>query len=644
MNIEILWDRKRRAVEQTPGLRFTYGGQGFDSIGGLSSLKELGSGLFANPAKRPGVVVFIDEIEKWASGIMGGSGDNGVDKDAFSVVLREIAEHEYPGITLVGPPGTGKCHGKDTPIMMSNGMAKMVQDVRVGESLMGPDGKSRRVLSVATGIDDLYRVIPTKGDAYTINSAHILSLKMSSNASGHKKGDIVNICLADYLASSGSFKHYAKGYRVGLNFEEKPVLIDPYVFGVWLGDGHTYHPLFTTPEPEIVDYLRSYADNLGLVFKEINHQNAGAATTYSLNSGIKGNRCHGVNTFLIALEKYGVIGKKEIPSAYLINSRQVRLELLAGIIDTDGFLTSGGYEITFKSEILMDDVIFLARSLGFAAYKKERKISLHEAHEEIYYRAYISGDVDEIPVIVPRRKAPPRKMNKSVLNVGITIEPIGRGDYYGFTLDGDHLYLLGDFTVTHNTIYARALAAENNVPLLEVDLGEAKGSLVGESQQKIRGVFRTIHALAGPGGAIIVAAANSLPDDIPSELMRRVAELGVYFVDLPDGKERDVIWDIQMKRFGIESSGLDLYFDKDWTGAEIRACCNIATRLNCDIQTAAKRVIPISRSNPESINRLRKQAAGRWQSANEIGPYVCPSDYEIPKPTGNRKIDFEGAK
>ncbi len=63
-----LWDRKRRAVEQTPGLRFSYGGSGFDSIGGLDSLKSLGKGLFANPDKRPGVVVFIDEIEKWPAG------------------------------------------------------------------------------------------------------------------------------------------------------------------------------------------------------------------------------------------------------------------------------------------------------------------------------------------------------------------------------------------------------------------------------------------------------------------------------------------------------------------------------------------------------------------------------------------------
>ncbi len=258
---------------------------------------------------------------------MGASGDNGVDKDAFSVVLREIAEHEYPGITLVGPPGTGKCHGKNTPIMMFDGSTKMVQNVEPGELLMGPDSKPRKVLSTARGYGNLYRVFPTKGMSYVVNEDHILSLKMNVACSGKRKGEIVNIGVLDYLKSSQTFRDHAKGYRVGVDFAEKSVEIDPYILGVWIGDGQNHHPMVTTPDVEVFNALASYAFANELELKAINHQNSGLATTYSITSGFTGTECHGKNKFLLGLNSYRLIANKHLPSDYLINSRKVRLEL-----------------------------------------------------------------------------------------------------------------------------------------------------------------------------------------------------------------------------------------------------------------------------------------------------------------------------
>ena len=185
--------------------------------------------------------------------------------------------------------------------------------------------------------------------------------------------------------------------------------------------------MVTTPDVEVFNALASYAFANELELKAINHQNSGLATTYSITSGFTGTECHGKNKFLLGLNSYRLIANKHLPNDYLINSRKVRLELLAGIIDTDGCLNSGGYEIMFKSEYLLDQVIWLARSLGFAAYKREKKVSAFNVHEGTYYRANISGDVDQIPVKVERKKAPARQINKDVLNVGIKILPIGKG-------------------------------------------------------------------------------------------------------------------------------------------------------------------------------------------------------------------------
>ena len=82
-------------------------------------------------------------------------------------------------IAIKGPMGTGKCLGFNTPIMMYDGSIKMVQDVVVGDVIMGDDSTPRNILSLASGVDDMYDVTSVKGDKYTVNSEHILSLKPS---------------------------------------------------------------------------------------------------------------------------------------------------------------------------------------------------------------------------------------------------------------------------------------------------------------------------------------------------------------------------------------------------------------------------------------------------------------------------------
>lgn len=157
------------------------------------------------------------------------------------------------------------------------------------------------------------------------------------------------------------------------------------------------------------------------------------------------------NPLTVHLKSYGLIRNKHIPLDYKAGSRETRLEILAGLMDTDGSYTGKGYDFISKRRQLSEDVAFVARSLGMAAYVASSTKSCNGGAPAEYWRVSISGDVDQIPCRLPHKKARPRLQKKSVLRTGIKIEPIGVGDYFGFDIDGDRLFMLGDFTVTHNT-------------------------------------------------------------------------------------------------------------------------------------------------------------------------------------------------
>ena len=358
--------------------------------------------------------------------------------------------------------GSGKCMGIDTPIMMYNGDIKMVQDIKVGDQLMGDDSTPRNVLSLARGREMMYDIIPAKGDKYTVNESHILSLKMSCSYNNKKynhlkKNDIYDVSLLEYLNLPKGFKHILKGYRVGVEFTPKDVDIEPYALGYWLGDGTSSNANITTEEACVVEYFTNYVEKIGC---EIRNFKDSLTTRNSLHYSISGKKIDSNkrqnNKLLIMLRNHNLLLNKHIPKIYKCNSRQVRLELLAGIIDSDGSATHGGYDIIQKNETLLDDIIYVARSLGFAAYKKECKKSCMykgEKKEGVYYRTNIHGKgLEDIPVKCERKKVEPRRQIKDALNTGIKVEKREIDNYYGFELDGNRRYLLGDYTVTHNTV------------------------------------------------------------------------------------------------------------------------------------------------------------------------------------------------
>ena len=345
------------------------------------------------------------------------------------------------GIIIYGPPG---CHAKGTKILMFNGTTKNVEDVIVGDRLMGPDSKPREVLKLAKGKESMVKIIPIKGESFIVNMGHILHLTPSG--CDNLTASPINMSFGDWLQQGNSFKERYKLTRTGVEFEEKSLPIEPYMLGMWLGDGTSHITDITTMDSEIKEYLQDYANRHKMTLKHRESTSKGKASTYGITNGV-GQK----NPLLTALQELELIRNKHVPHIYKTGNRLQRLELLAGLMDSDGHLSSGGFDFISKFERLADDVVYLARSLGFAAYKSICEKSCQNDFIGTYFRLSISGNVGEIPCKLSRKQAEKRKQIKNVLRTGFSYEILPVDDYYGFSLDLDHLYLTEDFMIHHNS-------------------------------------------------------------------------------------------------------------------------------------------------------------------------------------------------
>jgi hypothetical protein len=354
---------------------------------------------------------------------------------------------------------TAGCLGKDAKVLMFDGSTKLSQEICVGDVLMGPDSCPRNVLKIDSGISNLYEVSPKKGEKWICNDEHIFtvhdqyitrSMRLYNSA---KTSDIVDKHIKEILKfqkNNGEIGHL-KLVRTGVEFKEETIPIDPYLLGLWLAEGtkHKGNPYFSIckQDSDIIDYLLSYPLPKGIECK-IKDDSENCVQVRFVGCGSK-------NIFREEFKKcIDELGNVFIPQNYLINSVENRLRLLAGLIDGDGYKKSDGccFSISTKWESLGEGIVYLVRSLGlYPSYKWKRSTIKSRNFEAYYFRIGISGHTEIIPNILSRKKASKRKQIKDVLHTGFSLKPIGKGAWFGFTVDGDNRYLLGDFTITHNS-------------------------------------------------------------------------------------------------------------------------------------------------------------------------------------------------
>jgi len=359
-------------------------------------------------------------------------------------------------VNLLSASGTGKCHGKGTKVLMHDMSVKLVEDIVVGEYLMSPDGSAREVLSIHTGQDNLYRVKQNKGEDYTVNSEHVLSLKSNKDVKsrGFKRGGVVNISTKEFIELPKYYKNSVlKGYTADLTnlgkngTEEDHDLL--YLIGLWLADGARGSTRITVnkSDVEIVEFIKYCASKFSYKLNTPPTCDKENCTAFDISKG-----------FFKVLDKYGVRQEKSIPKELLTMDYQSRLQLLAGILDGDAHLTTKNtFEVCLKDTPLVEGVIKLARSVGLRVTVRDKFSKCQNFDGATYKRVSISGSTSKIPNILTRKKAQHRMQVKNPLHTGVSVEPIGFGTYYGFSVDKDNLYCLGDFTVTHNSTFCDAM-------------------------------------------------------------------------------------------------------------------------------------------------------------------------------------------
>jgi hypothetical protein len=387
-----------------------------------------------------------------------------VDKffEKLHVYQEEGIQNPRRGVLIFGPPG---CHAKGTKVLMYDGSTKNIEDVAVGDKLMGPDSKERDVLALCRGKERMVKVKPTKGEEFIINESHILHLTPSAQWSFQTP---INIKFKDFINETKCLRERLKLTRTGVNFEEKKLPLDPYFLGIWLGDGNSDSAAVTTADIEIEHYVEKIAKEYDLKIMSYKQTSTSKCKTMKMTTGNgpRGDLGINKNPIINILRDLKVLNNKHIPQIYLTGSRKQRLELLAGLIDTDG--TTGfsdsavskgkfgtGYSYATKLETLADNVVYLCRSLGYAAYKFKKTKGCYVGKKKVfegdYYYVSISGNLEEVPVKLSRKKCKQRKQIKDVLRTGFEYEYLPEDEYYGFTLSGDHLYLTSDFMIHHNT-------------------------------------------------------------------------------------------------------------------------------------------------------------------------------------------------
>ena len=267
---------------------------------------------------------------------------------------------------------------------------------------------------------------------------------------------IIDIHVKDYLSLSDTDRRLMLGVKLNtpIQWEHKPVSLDPRILGMWLGDGTAKKPAFTSVDEELINYWTSWASNNGS--KVLIHDKNDKSIHFYISSICvkKGYDC---NTLTQKLREYDLVSNKYIPEDYIINDVNTRLLVLAGLIDTDGSVENDGTTIAitqcYEHKQIIDGAQRIAISLGFRTSVTDKKTSWTNKDGKQYGNALklvISGSgIENIPTLLPHKKCyAPSKKDMSCYNIKVVEDGIGK--YYGFEVDKNNRFLLGDATITHN--------------------------------------------------------------------------------------------------------------------------------------------------------------------------------------------------
>jgi DNA-directed RNA polymerase beta subunit len=421
-----------------------------------------------------------------------------VGKEGKNTEIRQIHSSQFGFIC------PSECFDPNTPIILWDGNIKLAHEIKVGDILIEDNGLGTKVKSTCKGTTIMYEIQQNKNSLnYTVTDNHILTLKIKQ----HKRirpnnnkfqiiyfdkkklkyiyksfniyeeanifknniidDDILDITIANYLKLSPKIQSQLYGFRCEkVNWPKQEIKLDPYLLGMWLGDGLSDGFGFASADQELIDYYINWGKNNDATIKHLEKYKYGISST--INNSLPGLNCNGTEEAPLKklLKIYNLVKNKHIPKEYLLNDRDTRLKLLAGLIDTDGNVRANGHEIRIsqgpKNTQIIVDTLYLTRSLGFSCHLNTGKSQWTSDSGKKKFSTYnelsITGEfLYEIPTLLPRKKLYPFKIEKSKSNCASYLQsPIkvikkGIGPFVGWQLEGNGRFLLEDFTVAHNT-------------------------------------------------------------------------------------------------------------------------------------------------------------------------------------------------
>lgn len=369
--------------------------------------------------------------------------------------------------TLIANTGVGKRLDLNTPILTPNGFVPL-RDIHVGSVVCGEDGKFYNVVKETHVVNtQIHRVHFEDGTHVDCCKDHLWKFKTSDDMSRHNEWRVETTeQLLQRPIKRGRNYNLCIPVSKAIEFEEKDLPIDPYALGCLLGDGGftTSNITFTNTEEDVITKVITKLSNIVDVTRhgyiQYTFVKKPNETTNRLNTIIRELGLRGHNSVT-----------KFIPQQYLLGSVDQRLELLRGLIDTDGSINKKGHVSFFTSSVtLKDDVMYLIRSLGFRC-----SCSAYDRDNNIEYVVRIWSDKDIFFTSnkhiqkYNERSVPNRKNHYDILKI-TNIEVLDSfTEMKCLSVDSpDHTFICGDFIVTHNTWFLVLLGAYAQLSGLKV--------------------------------------------------------------------------------------------------------------------------------------------------------------------------------
>jgi hypothetical protein len=342
--------------------------------------------------------------------------------------LEAVERGEIRRLMVMCPPRHGKALEVTTPIPTPQGWVR-IGDLRSGDSIFGDDGRPCRVVAVSPVWRDrpLYRISTKQGAEVFADGEHDWRVRLD------RKRPRWIVRNSQYLAARTSPRRALIACQGVLDLPELTLPIDPYVLGVWLGDGHNRQATITQ-HPDDAVFIRDEFGRRGYPTTD--------RRTYC-TFGVLGD-------FLLKLRASGVLRNKHVPPQYLRASIAQRLDLLRGLIDTDGHVAPDGQIEYCSVELgLAQSTHELICSLGCKATIIEGRSRLNGVDHGSKYRVmfYMAGAAS-----LPRKAAKCRDGEKHCGHY-VKAERVGIGDTVCIQVDSpNRMFLCGRAMLpTHNS-------------------------------------------------------------------------------------------------------------------------------------------------------------------------------------------------